>query len=213
MDAFPLNSEWFLAHVVSSPASHLTSSHACGHFDLFQMQLSCCPHYASRPSATPALQHCQPEEAACHLFPGLANRPAVLLPLPPFLQEDFSRLCMPRGDQAQAGSTSALALQLAHPLMGAPQDLQQCTPLSIIASSLELISLSSVFKCVLMANLHDQAAQRPPRLPLLSLLSLLLKKPARQSPGVCHMGPFLCPPFILAFPFYPRRGMKQCWLI
>lgn len=113
----------------------------------------------------------------------------------------------------QAGSTSALALQLAHPLMGAPQDLQQCTPLSIIASSLEPTSLTNVCKCVLMANLHDQAAQRPPRLPLLSLLSLWLKKPARQSPGVCHMGPFLCPPFILAFPFYPRRGMKQCWLI
>lgn len=96
-------SEWFLAHVVSFPVSHLTSSHACWHFDPFQMQLSCCPHCVSHP-LHPLWQHCRPGEARvspdCPELPGIPplvspNRSAVLLPLPPFLQEDFSRLCMP----------------------------------------------------------------------------------------------------------------------
>lgn len=67
-------SEQFLVHVVSSPVSHLTSSHACWHFDLFQMQLSCCPHYASRP-LHPLWQHCRPGEA--HGLPDCPEQPGI----------------------------------------------------------------------------------------------------------------------------------------
>lgn len=114
-------SERFPVHITSSPSSHLSYSHACWHFDLFQMQLSWSHHQDSHPFHLPS-QLALPSRGsnwlawlprgAWHRFPCLTNRSAGLLPQLSFLQEVFSRLCLPWGDQVPSGCNPTLPLQL-----------------------------------------------------------------------------------------------------
>lgn len=198
-----------LAYVVSFPASHITSSHACWHFEHFRMQLSSCPHSASCP-LHPVWQHWWPRKV--HGLPDCLEQPGI-----PFLtglqccshhllfsKRTFLGCAFPKMTKHELSvlQPSHCTWQMHRHSPGLPV----VHPLSIIAPTCESTSINSVCNAYQLPNLHDKATQRPARLLLISLLFLWLKRPARKSPAVpYHMGPFLWPPFILAFPLLSQE--------
>lgn len=108
-------------------------------------------------------------------------------------QEDFSRLCLPWGDQVCAGFTPGLPLQLTDG--GAPSSGPPAVqPLSIFASSHEPTSLNSVCKCILIVQTAWASCWT------LCKASSIFYLPDRQTPGLpCCVGHFFWP-LTLGFP-------------
>lgn len=149
--------------------------------------------------------------AAWQPFPGLANRSAVLLPSPPFLQEDFAGLCIPWGDEHELAPLQPLHCS---------RQTDRCSPgPPAVQPSFCCCILSWVYLVIYCLLLHIDGLTCMINLlrDLQGTLCFLFSDWRNQpnKPQECYsLWELSFAPFFLYWPFpsFPRRGTKQHWL-